>query len=155
MCPLTRENPRVTMSVCQLDAASMEITTTEQRWARSSSAPHIGPPLPLNMLTCCGGDQQSDSVAHPIMKDQRPAEEENLTPCSPAQDAQVTTATEPLYKHLYCIIYNCASHLEWNIRICMWKICFLEYKYLKLMCKCSMYVFIACKFHHDTILYRF
>lgn len=42
---------------------------------------HVAPPLALNMLTCCGLNQQNDSVAHPIMRDKRPTEEENLTPC--------------------------------------------------------------------------
>lgn len=72
------------------------IKTTEQHWVHSSSSLQIVPPLALNMLTCCSLDQQSDSVAHPIMRDQGSAEEENLTPCSPSQHTLFKTVTRAL-----------------------------------------------------------
>lgn len=79
------------LCVCggQLELLTDEITITEQQRVHSSSplqigSAHVAPPLALNVLTCCSLHQQSDSVAHPIMRDKRSAEEEDLTPCSPA-----------------------------------------------------------------------
>lgn len=85
-----------------------EITTSDQWWhcrspvhrsPQTGSAP-VAPPLALNMLTCSSLDQQSDSVAHPIMRDKRSAEGEKLNPLLTVHRQTLTHYSQSLRRTL-------------------------------------------------------
>lgn len=85
---------------------SNRITTTKRRRRRRRQRVRKAASLPavrksrLSLRVCwpAAADQRSDSVAHPIMKDQRPTDRggETLTPCAPNSHAHTSEG------QLYC-----------------------------------------------------
>lgn len=105
---------------------SNRITTSKrrrrrQRVRRPSLPAVIKSRLSLRICWPAAADQRSDSVAHPIMKDQRPTDRggETLTPCAPNSHAHTNEG------QLYCR-YTLKTSLRRQSR-------------MKFVCCCVMY----------------